>query len=152
MRAPFQVLVIPYRNKPGGTEFAVLRRADAGWWQFVSGGGENGETPLEAARRETGEELGIDARGRLSPLDSTASVPRDEFAAARDWPDGFYVIPEYTFAIDIGEQSICISGEHTEARWAAYDEARELLRWDGNRTALWELARRLARGDLNEQA
>ena len=149
MRAPFQVLVIPYRRGPGGPEFAVLRRADTGWWQFVSGGGEGDETPLAAARRETGEELGIDARGRLSRLDSTASVPRDEFDDGQRWADDIYVIPEYTFAMDIVKESLRISAEHTELRWVGYDEARELLRWDGNRTALWELARRLAGGDLN---
>lgn len=150
MRAPFQVLIIPYRHKPGGVEFAVLKRADLGWWQFVSGGGEDEEDALAAARRETAEELGIDPRGRLVQLDSSASVPRDEFAASATWADDIYVIPEYTFAIEIGHEQICISPEHTEVRWVAYDDARDLLRWDGNRTALWELRQRLARGDVNE--
>jgi len=150
MRAPFQVLVIPFRHTPAGTEFAVLKRADLGWWQFVSGGGEDNETPLEGAERETGEELGIAARGRLRPLDSTASVPGKEFAASGDWGNDIYVIPEYSFAIDIGEEHVSISPEHTEIRWTRYDVARDLLRWDGNRTALWELRERLARGDRNE--
>ena len=52
MRAPFQILVIPFRRTAAGLEFAVLRRSDADYWQFVAGGGEDDETPLQAARRE----------------------------------------------------------------------------------------------------
>lgn len=150
MRAPFQVLVVPFRHTRAGTEFAVLRRADLGWWQFVSGGGEDSETPLEAAERETREELGVAARGRLRPLDSTASIPAAQFAASGEWGNDVYVIPEYCFAIDIGEDQVAISSEHTEIRWGGYDLARDLLRWEGNRTALWELRERLARGGENE--
>jgi dATP pyrophosphohydrolase len=150
MRAPFQVLVIPFRRTEGGSEFAVLKRSDLGWWQFVSGGGEGDEVPLAAAEREAREELGISAEGRMLPLDSTASVPKTEFAASREWPDDIYVIPEHCFAVDVGEELVSISSEHTEVRWVCYDEARELLKWEGNRTALWELRERLAKGELNE--
>ena len=38
-RAPFQVVVLPFRlTDSGGVEFAVLRRADDGQWQGVAGG------------------------------------------------------------------------------------------------------------------
>ena len=54
-RAPFGVLVYPYLQVAGGDlEYALLRRADLGWWQGVTGGGEDDETPFETARRETG--------------------------------------------------------------------------------------------------
>lgn len=56
----------------------VFRRADDGNWQFITGGGEDDETPQQAAR----------------------------------------------------------------------GEARSLLRWDGNRNALWELGERLANDDM----
>lgn len=52
MRAMFQVLVIPFRETPQGALFAVLKTEDGGYWQFVAGGGEDDDTPLEAARRE----------------------------------------------------------------------------------------------------
>lgn len=56
-RAPFQVLVFPYRTlESGETAYAVFRRRDDGMsWQAISGGGEDSETPLEAARREASE-------------------------------------------------------------------------------------------------
>ena len=59
-RAPFEVLVYPYRGLPDGRfVYALFRRADAGFWQGIAGGGEDGETPLEAVRREAYEEAGI---------------------------------------------------------------------------------------------
>jgi dATP pyrophosphohydrolase len=59
-RAPFQVLVYPYLKAGAGRfEYALLKRSDAGYWQAIAGGGEDDETPLEAARREAYEEAGI---------------------------------------------------------------------------------------------
>ena len=56
-RAPFQVLVYPYRKtREDGLEYALLKRSDAGYWQGIAGGGEDNETLLEAARREAYEE------------------------------------------------------------------------------------------------
>ena len=49
MRAPFQVLVIPYRRDQTGVRFALLKRRDAGYWQFVVGGGEKAKHRRMAA-------------------------------------------------------------------------------------------------------
>ena len=62
MRAPFQILAIPYRYENGIPYFCVLRRSDSDLWQFIAGGGEDKETPLEAAKREILEEGGIVAK------------------------------------------------------------------------------------------
>ena len=144
MRAPFQVLVIPFRRTAAGPEFAVLRRSDAGWWQFVAGGGEGAETPDEAAKRETEEEIGV-AAGMMTRLDSMATVPKDCFVAADSWGQDIYVIPEYSFAADIGDAVVTLSDEHTHVRWLPYKQARSMLKWDSNRNALWELNERLTR-------
>lgn len=141
MRAPFQILVIPFRRTAGGPEFAVLRRSDADYWQFVAGGGEDDETPAQAAQRETKEEVGI--VGNLTPLDSLATVPKSCFAAADSWGDDVFVIPEHCFGIDAGTREIALSSEHTESRWVPFGEASSLLKWDSNRNALWELNERL---------
>ena len=64
MRAPFNVLVIPsYRAPDAETRYCVLRRADAGFWQWVAGGGEDAQgeatpplgvfTSVSAARDKT---------------------------------------------------------------------------------------------------
>jgi dATP pyrophosphohydrolase len=145
MRAPFNVLVIPLRERHGDVEYAVLKRSDAGWWQFVSGGGEGEERPHEAARRETQEEAGVESRGKLIKLDCMAYVPKDAFSIADQWSPDIYVIPEYHFAVNVEDAELRLSAEHTELRWASYNEACVLLKWDSNRTALWELRERLRR-------
>lgn len=143
-RAPFNVLVIPYRRAGDSWQFAVLRRADPEMWQFVAGGGEDEEVPFDAASRELREELGINSHGVWISLDSVASVPRSAFPGA-DWPDDVYVIPEYCFAVDVGDNEVRLSSEHYAYEWLGYDDARVLLTWDSNKVALWELCERLKR-------
>lgn len=142
MRAPFQVLVIPYRRTAARPEFAVLRRRDDGAWQFVAGGGETGESPIEAARRETREEIGV--AGEIVRLDSTATVPKGRFSDADLWGPDVYVIPEHCFAVDVRSSEIVLSREHTDLQWVQYEHAYSLLRYDSNRNALWELNERLS--------
>ena len=59
MRSAFQILAIPYRIIDGLPLYYVFHRADFDQWQFIAGGGEDNETPLESAKRETFEEGGV---------------------------------------------------------------------------------------------
>jgi dATP pyrophosphohydrolase len=60
MRAPFQILAIPYRLKPN-LQYCVLHRSDIDQYQFVASGGEDDEKPIEAATREISEETSVKA-------------------------------------------------------------------------------------------
>ena len=143
-RAPFQVLIYPYRRVDQNEfEFAVLRRTDVGWWQGIAGGGEDQETPLQAARREMGEEAGIPPSAPLLPLDTVEPVPVTELPDSYHWPKHLYVIPQYCFGVWVQDARITLSHEHTEYEWLKYAEAYDRVRYDGNRTALWELNQRL---------
>ena len=73
MRAPYQILVIPYKVIQGDPLFCVFRRSDCGQWQFVAGGGEDNEMPIEAAKREIFEETGITADNTLSRFSQYAT-------------------------------------------------------------------------------
>jgi len=147
VRAPFNALVIPFYRAPGApTLYCVLLRADAGFWQWVAGGGEDSETPAETAVRETREETGIE--GPPYALQSQARVPVSAFAARDEWPDDLYVIPEYHFAVEASAPEAQLSAEHTACEWLRYDEAFSRLRFQSNQTALWELAERLSRDEL----
>jgi len=94
---------------------------------------------MQAAERETKEEIGIPANGKLFQLDSMATIPKNCFAAAEAWGQDIHVIPEYCFAIEVGDSALTLSDEHTELRWVSYDEACRMLKWDSNRNALWKL-------------
>ncbi|WP_225034105.1 NUDIX hydrolase [Paraburkholderia sp. XV] len=144
MRAPFQVLVIPYHVDSHEVTYAALRRSDDGHWQGVAGGGEIGETPFQAAIRECKEEVGFGSRSRIYALRTRASVSVEHFTGRGHWPPDMLVVPEYAFALNCPEKDLVLSAEHTEVRWGTYDAIRALLYWDSNKAALWEVSRRFA--------
>ncbi|MBE6569336.1 MAG: NUDIX pyrophosphatase [Ruminococcaceae bacterium] len=139
MRVPFQILAIPYKYENGKLLYCVLHRSDCDQWQFIAGGGEDKETPEEAARREISEEGGIAADTVIS-LKSMCCVPAEIFPHRHlyGWPDEMYVVPEYAFGFAC-TGALVLSHEHTELVWLPYKEAREKLQWDSNKTALYEL-------------
>jgi dATP pyrophosphohydrolase len=144
-RAPFQVLVIPYRfEDDGAMRYALFRRSErgGGYWQAIAGGGEDGESAEDAARREAYEEAGISVDATYVRLSTVTSIPVVNFAGT-DWGDDVLVIPEYAFGVEVTSRDLTISDEHVEYCWVPYGDARDLVRWDSNRTALWELNRRL---------
>ena len=77
-------------------------------------------------------------------LASVTSVPVEEVGGFI-WGEDVLVIPEYAFGVLVAEEPLVLSAEHTEYRWAQYEEARRLLRWDSNRSALAELNHRVTR-------
>lgn len=139
MRAPFQILAIPYRNTDNEPLYCVFHRSDFNQWQFIAGGGEDEEKPIEAAKREIREEVGVKA-DKIIQLDSICSIPADIFPYKYlyNWPSDIYVVPEYSFGFECNED-IVLSDEHSECVWLNYEDARKLLKWDSNRTALYEL-------------
>ena len=149
-RATFQVVVFPFRRRGESIEYAVFRRADAGYWQGIAGGGEDDESPLEAAKRETEEEAGIPRTSTFYRLDTVGCLPVYHFAARTEWPNDLYVTPNYAFGVDCADATIVLSYEHTEVAWLPFPEAHSILKWDDNRTALWELDQRFLNGDLHE--
>src|ERR1700694_2144546 len=118
-RAPLQVLVLPFRGKKGKLQYAILRRADDGSWQGIAGGGDDCETPVEAAKREAEEEAGIPPSTPLYPLQSTSSVPVACISEGqrKHWHRDLFVLPNYAFAVDCNNIHLRLSAEHTEFEW-----------------------------------
>ncbi|PWM47415.1 MAG: NUDIX pyrophosphatase [Clostridiales bacterium] len=143
MRAPFQILAIPYKFVDDSPLFCVFNRTDADWWQFIAGGGEDSESPYEAAKREIFEESSV-ITYELLKLTFMTYVPANCISEKHRnlWPADTYVLPEYCFAFECSND-ILLSHEHTEYRWLSYDESIDILKWDSNRTALYELKCRL---------
>ncbi|HIF72381.1 MAG TPA: NUDIX pyrophosphatase [Dehalococcoidia bacterium] len=150
LRSPYQTIILPYRQNSSGhnREFAVFMRADGDndVWQFVAGGGEDGESRIEAAERELFEETGVRFESPLVELDTRSSIPANVFSAWNEWGDDVLVVTEFAYGVDFTSHGIELSHEHIEFRWVDFDMAMGLLTFDGNRTALWELNTRLERG------
>ena len=146
MRAPFQVNVFPFRTNPDGTlEYAVFQRTDdSKVWQGIAGGGEDDETPLEAAIREAWEEAEIPSTFEFIELDAIASVPVDAVSGFLWGPD-VLVIPQHHFGVDVRDREIALSAEHIGVEWRDYERAYAKHTFESNRIALWELNHRLIR-------
>lgn len=143
-RAPFQVLILPWRRTiEDSVEFALFRRSDDGVWQGIAGGGENDETPIAAATREAFEEAGIRPTCAFIALDTTASIPAHIFPDSPLWENKVYVVPEHAFGVDVSGQQVHFAEEHSDMRWLPYADASTLVRYDSNRIALWELNQRI---------
>jgi dATP pyrophosphohydrolase len=131
--------VYPYRYRADtGLEVALFRRVHGGYWQGIAGGGDEGETPAEAARRETLEEAGLEWVGPWIALAPRLSVPVNVIRPdlRKHWPGWLTTIPCHPFGFEAPDQPIRLSAEHAEFCWARLREARELVHWDNDRIAL----------------
>jgi dATP pyrophosphohydrolase len=143
-RAPFNAFTYPYhKTTESEFEYALLKRSDAGFWHGASGGGEDGENPLEAAKRETFEEAGISPDSPFFQLDTICFIPVIGFRDSPRWGENVYVIPQYYFGVMTDRTELILSCEHLVYRWLKYEEAYRLLNFDCDRNALWELNQRL---------
>ena len=149
-RASYQVLVIPYSITGETVRYCIFRRSDREIWQFIAGGGETEDgSILASAKREAFEEAGIGPDCLFTRLDAQCSIPACHFRdAERLWGKECLVIPEYAFAVQVQETALALSREHTEYKWVSCESAMDRLRYDSNKTALWELRRRIELGLL----
>ncbi|PFB85089.1 NUDIX pyrophosphatase [Bacillus anthracis] len=143
MRAPYQALIFPYIITEDTIQYAIFNRSDYGYWQGIAGGGEDGETPIESAKREAFEEAGILREFPYIELDSVSSLPVEDVVGEFLWGDDVYVIKEFSFGVQVSTKNISLSKEHSNYKWLCFEEAVTLLKWDSNKTALWELNKRL---------
>lgn len=146
MRAPYQVLVIPYfKNTDGQYLYATFLCNEDVYWAPITGGGEDNETILQSAMREAFEESGIQPdETKYMKLDSLAMIPRD-WIGDYPWSNDIFVVPEYCFAVKVDDMKITLSHEHSTVEWLPYDEAFKRYKFEANKMALWELNQRLIR-------
>ena len=147
-RQPINVHVYLFRKNNSEFEYAIFHRADdEKCWQGVSGGVEDGETPEQAALRETHEEAGTPLSMPLYRLDTMCFIPSVLFWEHVNWGNDVVVCPMYFFAVNF-DGEIILSREHTEVKWLPYEEAEKLVYWQDQKNALWELNQRLLRGNI----
>ncbi len=148
MRAKYQVLVLPYKIARE-ILYCIFKRNDMDCWQLIAGGGEiEDDTVLTSAKREAFEEAGILSKEKYTELETKCSISTEHFGARTQWGVECLVIPEYSFAVEIVNDDIRISQEHTAFEWVDYSTAMYRLKYDSNKVALWELDNKLKLGLL----
>jgi len=137
LRLPIQVEGIVFRKAGRQMEYLMLKtipeRGDH--WQPVTGGVEEGETNVEALRREVWEETGVKNVVRI-----IENVGYFEYSDVH-FVKGFDFIKEHVFGVEVGsKERIVIDGkEHSHFRWCSFQEALKLLKWNENKKALLKL-------------
>ena len=145
MGQPYETLIFPYKKEKNEIKYAIFLRDDMRVWQGICGGGEEGETILETAKRESFEEAGIKYDSNYIQLDTITTMPVVAITGKFSWEEDVFVVKEYCFGVDANGQEIVLNDEHPEYKWLSYEEAKKLLKWDSDKTALWELNERLKR-------
>ena len=125
------------------------RRAERGnFWQPVTGSIEEGELPLETARRELVEETGHAGDPRPLDLEQSFLIESAYLAAKYDGP---IIASEVNFASTLDSRlPIKLDPEeHDGHGWFTFAEAYEKIRWTDDREALERLEQRviLSRAD-----
>ena len=130
MRLPEQIEAILFKEFDKEIQYLLLKRMpeSGGFWQPITGGLEEGETKIQALRREIGEETGIK---------NFIQIIRDVHCFEFCDP---HLIKEYAFGVQIPvNEEVVLSKEHSECRWCNFHEALRLLRWKENKEALRRL-------------
>ena len=134
MRLPAQAVEgIVFRRRNGNIEYLMLKRLSTrgDFWQPMTGGVEEGETTLDALKREIREETGIVNIRKIIENLHVFGFQRPKV--------GF--VKEYAYGVEIGsdDQITIDCKEHSEFKWCSYEEALRLLKWDDNKIALKNL-------------
>ena len=95
------------------------------------------------------EETGIKVND-VFQLSTVSSIPVIDITGDFSWGKDIYVVPEYSFGASLENCDIHLSNEHKEYQWCLFDEAYEKLKFDSNKTALWELNQRLLNNDMKK--
>lgn len=102
-----------------------VKTQDLQFWQPITGGIEQDETPEEAAIREIWEETGLKINRQSIFELGTQIVPINETL----------IIEKTLFLTSVVEDEVRISNEHVDWRWEDCQRIHDFLYWENNKSS-----------------
>ena len=133
---------VVYRRRGQRTEVALISVGEQGRWQLPKGLVGRGESPVEAALREVGEETGL-------ACEVVAELERVEywyFSKGASRRVRFHKFVHFYLMRYVSGDVSGHDDEVNEARWVSLEEAEGMLAFKGERRALGEAREMLAAG------
>jgi 8-oxo-dGTP pyrophosphatase MutT (NUDIX family) len=137
MRLPIQIEAILYKRIDGKIQYLILKTIPLKnyemrqFWQPITGGLEEGETKMEALKREIREETGIKNIMKIIE-DVHYYEPRDLSLIEyfKKYGQTCKHLKAYAFGVEVSsDDEVVLDGkEHSEFKWCSFQEALKLLK------------------------
>jgi dATP pyrophosphohydrolase len=140
MKPWLKIQCIVFRKVKSGYDFLVLKRLPehGGFWQPITANVEPDEPIIDTVYRELKEETSITKKDIIRVIGDIHyfEFPWDKEHIAKEHVFGVEVRPDTKVNIKTN-----VYDEHDDFKWASFDEALNLIKWDSNKDALRKLVK-----------
>ncbi|MCY7295148.1 dihydroneopterin triphosphate diphosphatase [Alteromonas sp. a30] len=136
LKRPESVLVVIFDER--NRVLALQRKDDPNFWQSVTGSLETDEKPIETAKREVAEEIGIDCEQHALQMVFTDIV--NHYPIRPEWryryPKDSILNKEFVFLLQIHSSFSIQLTEHLKYQWLSPQDAIDLMWSPSNKSAI----------------